>query len=260
MSLTLDQMSAIGIIGLLAGVFGGLAGIGGSVIMLPALDRPQIHHMYMAAAMLVNIAVAVPSTIQHYRAKAIRLPFLRVLLPSAIVAILAGVLLSNRVDGEALRRALALFLVVYCLWNVRRIIRPRRRSASGQGRIERGGPARLVVSGTATGLVGGLLGLGGGILMVPLLQLVCNMRLKNAISTSSAVVCVTSIFGAATKVATLPQRGESMHDAALYALLMAPTAVLGALLGARLTHRLPVAAVRTVLTFMLLAAAIRMVN
>ncbi len=171
-----------------------------------------------------------------------------------------GVLLSNRVDGDALRRALAVFLVLYCLWNVRRIIQPRRRAASGHGRIERGGTMRLAASGTATGLVGGLLGLGGGILMVPLLQLVCNMRLKNAIATSSAVVCITSIFGATTKVATLAQRGESARDAALYAALMAPTAVLGALLGAKLTHRLPVAAVRTVLTFMLLAAAIRLMG
>ncbi len=53
-------------IGLVAGLVGGLAGIGGSIIMLPALGlflgyktpaRTE-HHLYMASAMTVNILVA----------------------------------------------------------------------------------------------------------------------------------------------------------------------------------------------------------
>lgn len=267
----LDQAAAIAFIGLVAGLLGGLAGIGGSLFILPALHiafgpslfgepegRPEIHHMYMAAAMTVNIAVSLPASIQHHRAGAVRVPFLRYLLPASVAAILVGVSVSNLFRGDALRFILAVFLLLYCGWNLRLIARPRRRKFTGEGRVERAGPARLVSSGAATGLAGGILGLGGGFLLVPLLQIVCNVRLKNAIATSSAVICVTAAVGATLKIVTLPEHGESIADAALYAALMTPTAILGALAGARLVHVMPVVTVRIIITALIFAAATRL--
>ena len=82
-------------IGLGAGLIGGLAGIGGSLIMLPALaivlgysdEARTEHHLYMAAAMCVNILVAVPAAYQHHRKGAVRKDLVKVLLPSVGVAI-----------------------------------------------------------------------------------------------------------------------------------------------------------------------------
>jgi uncharacterized membrane protein YfcA len=119
---------------------------------------------------------------------------------------------------------------------------------------------RLLACAGITGAVGGVLGLGGGFLMVPLLQLLCNLRLKNAIATSSAVLCITAAAGAILKLATLPSRHESVRDALLYAALMAPTAILGALAGARWLHLLPVTAVRLVMTLLILIASARLLQ
>jgi len=270
--LPLEQISAIALIGLVAGVLGGLAGIGGSVFMLPALHivfssyifgepkDPQIHHLYMAAAMTVNVAVSIPAAIQHHREGAVRIPLLRILIPATTLATIAGVMFSNLLTGDILRLLLAFFLILYSAWNFSLIARPRRRAFSGHGRIENASSPRLAACGSVTGLIGGLLGLGGGLLLVPLLQLVCNVRLKNAIATSSAVLCFTAAFGAALKLATLPQHGERIDHALVYIACMAPTAVIGALLGARLLHKLPVLTVRLVMTFLILIAATKLIG
>ena len=267
----LDQASVIAIIGLIAGILGGLAGVGGSVFILPALHivfsslvfgepaDQQVHHLYMAAAMTVNVAVSFPAALRHHSEGAVRVPLLRTLVPWTGVATVAGVLLSNMIPGESLRVMLAVFLILYCIWNLRIIFRPNRRKFGGQGRVESATLPRLTVCGGSTGLIGGLLGLGGGFLLVPLLQLVCNIRLKNAIATSSAVLCITSAIGAVLKLATLSQHHESVREALLYAALMAPTGIIGALLGARWLHHMPVTAVRVVMTLLILAAATRLI-
>jgi uncharacterized membrane protein YfcA len=128
----------------------------------------------------------------------------------------------------------------------------------GQGRVENATKPRLAICGAGTGLVGGLLGLGGGFLMVPLLQIICNLRLKNAIATSSAVLCVTAAIGAALKIWTLPQHHQLISTALFYALLMAPTGIIGALLGAKWLHHLPVTGVRMIMTLLILLAATRL--
>lgn len=263
---------AIALIGLIAGTLGGLAGVGGSVFILPALHivfspllfgepaDPQVHHMYMAAAMAVNVAVSFPAALRHHREGAVRVSLLKVLIPTNAAAIVVGVYLSNMIEGEVLRVMLAVFLMMYCAWNFSIILRPRRRSFSGKGRVERATAERLATCGVGTGLVGGVLGLGGGFLLVPLLQLVCNLRLKNAIATSSAVLCVTAVVGAALKIGTLSQHGQSMRLAMTYAGLMAPTGILGALIGARALHSMPVTAVRVVMTLLILVAATRILG
>jgi uncharacterized membrane protein YfcA len=266
----LDQAFAIATIGLIAGLLGGLAGVGGSVFILPALHfvfspavfgetpDPEVHHLYMAAAMSVNVVVSIPAAWRHHKEGAVRVPLLRTLIPISCVGMVAGVLLSNLFPGEWLKVVLAVFLVFYCVWNLRIIFRPNRRKFGGQGRVERGTPGRLLLVGGSTGVLGGVLGLGGGFLMVPLLQILCNMRLKNAIATSSAVLCITTGFGAALKLATLWQHHERIGDALLLAALMAPTGVIGALAGAQWVHRMPVTAVRLVMTLLILAVATRL--
>ena len=61
--MTVTEVLISGLIGLAAGILGGLAGVGGSILILPALaflfgSRPDVvQHLYMAAAMTVNDVV-----------------------------------------------------------------------------------------------------------------------------------------------------------------------------------------------------------
>jgi hypothetical protein len=255
--MTAVELALAAAIGIVAGVLGGLAGVGGSMVMLPGLhlvfgsNPASVHHLYMAAAMTVNVAVALPAAIGHHRARAVRGDLLRVLLPSALAGICAGVLTSNLVDGRRLKLLLAAFIVGYCLLTLARFLR-RHHEDPAQ---ERATVPRLGACGVAAGLVAGLLGLGGGVVLVPLLQVLCRVCLRQAIATSTGVICVTAAVGAVLKLATLDRHGQSVLEALVLAAMMAPTAMLGARIGAWATHALPLQAVRLAITLILLAAA-----
>lgn len=251
------------VIGAFAGVLGGLAGIGGSMIMLPALalfvadpDPDSAHHLFMASAMVVNAVVSFPAALRHQKAKAIHYGALRVILPAMAISIVAGVLISNLIEGLTLRKILAGFIAAYALMTIYRFFKK-----SDEPELDAKGvhALRLTVIGVATGLVAGLLGIGGGVLMVPMLQVFCKMPIKNAIATSSAVMVLTAIVGASLKLATLgPEHGRSVIDALIIAAAISPTAFFGARLGATLTHKLPLQAVRLVVSLALLVVAARM--
>jgi uncharacterized membrane protein YfcA len=253
------------LIGLAAGVLGGLAGVGGSMVMLPGLafafgydDAAHTsHHVYMAAAMAVNAAVAVPATLRHARHRAVRRELVAWIVPWMIVGIAVGVMLSNRVNGNLLKQGLAVFIAAYCALNVYRVIRPR---ADGEHPPERTRRLLLGGIGASGGVVAGLLGLGGGVLLVPMLQLLARVRLRHAIATSSAAMAASAAIGAAIKFASLPSLGRNPLDAAWFAVVMAPGAMIGAVIGATLTHRLPVRIVRVAVSILLLIAAARMMS
>jgi uncharacterized membrane protein YfcA len=93
--------------------------------------------------------------------------------------------------------------------------------------------ASLAAVGVAAGFFGALFGVGGGIVIVPLLALVCGFDQRRASATSLAAILVSSVAGAVTYAA----HGQVKPGAA--AAIGLP-AVLGVLAGTALQQRLPV--------------------
>lgn len=247
-----------------AGVLGGLAGVGGSMLILPGLHaifsregEPAIHHLYMAAAMMTNIFVALPAARRHARSGTVRHDLIKPLIFSTIIFMLAGVALSNVLQGEWLKQLLALFIAGYCAVNIRRLLRKHAEPPAGHGSATN---RTLWICGGTTGFVGGLLGLGGGVLLVPLLQVLARVGLRESIATSSSVIWISATFGAAGKVATIGQHGYTLPDVLLLVVLLAPGAIAGSLVGAYLTHKLPIRAVRLAITLVLLGAATKLLG
>jgi hypothetical protein len=160
------------LIGLLAGVVGGISGIGGSIVMLPALglfhgyesaDKAR-HHVYMAASMMVNIVVALSSSLQHRRQGFVRIDLLKVMVPAMGAGMIGGVLLSSHSPGRWPVLALAVFIWCYCAFTLVTLAKklPQRPENAPTP------PASVLMGiGFATGIFGGYLGVGGGILLVP---------------------------------------------------------------------------------------------
>ena len=131
------QLLSIAGLGLLAGTLGGMLGVGGSVVMIPGLvwllGRPTgvEQHLYQAAAMIANVAVAVPAALRHRRAGAMVPAVLRGMLPAALGGVLLGVWLSNLPvfwgprGGIWLGRVLAVFLLYVIYANLRKLRKPR---------------------------------------------------------------------------------------------------------------------------------------
>ena len=255
------------LIGLFAGALGGLLGIGGSIIMIPAMTEffgPR-QHLYQAAAMIVNFFVVVPAVIQHLRAGAVMGRMVRLMAPLAVGGVICGVLASewSVFHGRGQAYLIILFLLYAAAQNVPQLI-SRRTSSKPEGSSDPPPHGWRVAlgAGVPTGLVAGLLGVGGGIVCVPLQNRLLGIPLRNAIANSAATIIALSCIGAVSKNYALvihhPEYtvGESLRLAAA----LIPTAIVGALIGARLTHRLPLRILRAALIVLLVAASARMIN
>jgi uncharacterized membrane protein YfcA len=97
----------------------------------------------------------------------------------------------------------------------------------------------LAVLGMATGFLAGLLGIGGGMLMVPFVTFILNAKgyppeytVKMAVATSLATICFTSLSSV---------RAHHRRGAVLWPVVrvLAPGILVGSLLGAQLAVALP---------------------
>jgi uncharacterized membrane protein YfcA len=257
-------------IGLVAGVLGGLLGVGGSVVMIPAMTEffgPQ-QHLYQAAAMIVNFFVVLPAVYQHRRAGAIMGGMVRRMAPLAIAGVVVGVVASEwsvfHGAGQArLVMLFGVFLFVVAARNTLRIVRggSRRIDTADPGdELGRGWRVGLA-AGVPTGIVAGLLGVGGGTVCVPVQNRFLGIPIRNAIANSAATILALSLIGAAGKNYALHTQHpeytltQSLHLAAA----LIPTAIAGSLLGSRLTHQLPLRALHIIFAAFLFIAGGRMV-
>jgi uncharacterized protein len=262
-----SELLILATVGLFAGLLGGMTGLGGSLLIIPGLAYvfgPN-QHLYQAAAMIVNFFVALPSAIQHTRAGSVRWDMGAKMLPFALVAIVVGVLVSDQFDGRVLERVFGAFLVYVVAFNVARLVKPRPEPLLHEYRTSW---PFAGTTGSIMGFIAGLLGIGGGAIVVPLLQRIGNLPIRQSIGTSSAAMCITAIVGAAMKNGTLGQHEDLQNpdqmlrisDSVLLAGLLIPTAILGGWLGATLTRILPIWWVRLALVLVMSWASAHMLR
>ncbi len=110
---------------------------------------------------------------------------------------------------------------------------------------------RLILIGLTAGFFSALFGVGGGIVIVPLLLLVGGWELRSATATSLAAIGVTATAGVITYVA----HGQVKPA---YAALVGIPAACGALAGTTLQQRLPVRTLSFLFAALLVAIAVRM--
>ena len=107
----------------------------------------------------------------------------------------------------------------------------------------------LLITGAVGGFLSGFFGVGGGIIMVPLLMAWAKFDQKRASATSLLAIVPTSLVGAITYA--------SKHQVdVLVAVLVAVGAIIGAPFGSKLLRVLPVAVIHwTFITMMVIEAA-----
>lgn len=263
--MTLIEILELLALGLITGIVGGLLGIGGSIIIIPLLTL-LLHlnqHLSQAVAMIINVFVAVPALLQHHRAKAVRWDVMVRMLPLGLIFIIIGVESSNRVDEVLLKRLFAVFLLYMIINNVLQLVRRKSEPQSHQQRV---GWLPIGIIGAVTGCMAGLLGIGGGNIAVPLLQRLANLPLRQCIATAAAFMCVSVSVGAVRKNMSLASLTDSAgvnlgltwEQSVTIAAVLAPTAVIGGLIGGRLTHALPLTWIRAAFILLLTWACLDM--
>ena len=111
---------------------------------------------------------------------------------------------------------------------------------------------RLAIVGIVGGLLSGLFGVGGGIVMVPLLIMLARMDQKRASTTSLVAIVPTAVAGSITYFA------NGQVDV-LAAAIVAAGGIVGAWIGARLLRRISMEWLRWAFIALLVVVAIRLV-
>lgn len=110
----------------------------------------------------------------------------------------------------------------------------------------------LLVTGVVGGFLSGFFGVGGGIIMVPLLMMWAKFDQRRASATSLLAIVPTSLVGAITYAAN--------HQVdVLVAVFVSIGAIVGAPLGSRLLRVLPIAVVHWTFITMMVIEAIRLI-
>lgn len=260
-----SQTAIIVTIGFVGGVLGGLLGLGGSVFIIPALTLllgPN-QHLFQAAALVTNVFVATAATLRHRGRGTIRKDVVPAMLVASMLAALGGVAASNLFGPKPLAALFGAFLCYSALSELGGLIRKVPDPASPT----RG--SQQVLLGASVGAIGGfasgLLGIGGGAVMVPLLRKFGKLPVREAVASSACAMIGACAIGAIAKNASIAQLTDSagtpleLRNSLLLALLLTPPATAGGVIGASLVYRLPIGAIRAVLSLLLALAGVRMV-
>lgn len=265
------QLAALPAIGLIAGILGGLLGIGGGLVIIPALllllgqpFGPGSLHVFKIAALGAAIVLSIPAARQHLRARAVVTSMLPTLELFGIAGVIGGVLIAAQMSGSATRVLQNVFGAAMLLFVAAQIwLATRRASNANNGAFcptpRRWGKLGLIV-GFPAGVVSGLLGIGGGAWAVPAQNLGLGIRLQTAIGNSTCMIVGVALTAAISKSISVAQMtGLRWVDGWILALFLTPGAVLGGGIGGKLTHQLPVQKVRLVFLGLMAITGLRLI-
>lgn len=249
------------ILGALAGTMSGLLGIGGGMIVVPALSAiflqtqlmpsSSVMHMAIGTSLAVMVFTSLSGLYAHHRRMAVRWDVFKIVVPSLVIGTLLGALIANTLSSEYLRIFFGLFLFVMGL----RMLLDKNKKEVGNGMSH-------WMMWAVSSLIGGLssiLGIGGGVMLVPFL-LRCRVAMHQAPGTSLACGMTIGIF--ATVSFMLPALGGEQvapwSTGYIYwpaFLWVAVASILFAPIGTALAHKLPTSLLKKIFAVMLLMVA-----
>lgn len=273
-----DGMVTLTTLGILAvafvaGVMGALLGLGGGIIVVPALtllfDVPI--HLAIGASIVGVIATSSGAASRYVRHGLTHMRLAMVLELATVTGALAGATLAGIASPQVLYLLFTLLLVVAGASMLQVETRdtaepappdrladrlrlggsyfdPRLQTSVPYHAVHVGGGLSISL---VAGVFSGLLGVGGGFLKVPAMHRLMGLPLKVSTATSSFMIGVT----AATSAAVFFARGDVRPE------LAAPVAVgvlAGATVGARLLSHLPARVIRWAFLLVMAVVAVQM--
>jgi uncharacterized protein len=239
------QLAVLTVLGVLGGVLSGIAGVGGGIVFVPTLVYAAGWNIKeaVAASLVIVIFSSLSGTLRSVRGEDPVDWRATALLASAVApASLIGVYISTVSPTAVVKAVFGTVLLVLAYPTARG-----RRNPSSNKEL----PVPLVLlSGVGIGALSGLVGIGGGVALVPLLILGFGLSTKRAVSTSLAVILGTAVVASVGYLAT----GFGDY-------LSLPPLVVGSMVGAwfgvRLRERLPEGVIRVGFACFMVVVALR---
>lgn len=250
-------------VGALAGLCAGLFGIGGGMIIVPALvfllpewgvSTDILTQVAVGSSLACISFIAINSAWSHHRRSAVDWPIVWRMAPGLLVGALAGAAVAHLLPSLVLQRlvgTVALFAALRMFFGV---------NVSVSGGVP--GAGGLFTAGGVIGGLSSLVGIGGGSFTVPYLVW-CAVPMRHAVGTSSACGAPIAWSGAAGFMLAGTQVAGTGAASLGYVSLPAVVGIVaGSLLftplGARLAHSLPVPVLKKIFALLLASVGLRM--
>lgn len=249
--------------GAVAGLLAGLFGLGGGIVLVPALlflfawqgFPPQTIAVTAVATSLATIVVTgLSSTLAHHRLGSLHWETVKRMLPGIVLGAVAGAWVADKLPQKWLVGVFALYLFAVAIqmgWRWQ----PRPGAQSPK-------PPLVTGAGGGIGLLAAMLGIGGGTLTVPLLVR-WTYPMRTAVAVSSACGLPIALTGTVS-YGVLGWNTPGLPPGSLgYVYLPAflgivASSTLVAPFGARLAHQLPGHVLKRLFAVILVGIAIRM--
>lgn len=246
----MEALITFALTGLAAGLLAGLFGVGGGLIMVPALAWLLPHQgapaeTVMQTAIGTSLAVigftSMSSTRAHHRRGAVRWRLIRAFAPGLVAGALGGAFVAHVLKGRTLEIIVgggALLIAAHMVWDSLEPAPPATAAPAPDPKT-----LELLGMGGVIGLLSSLVGIGGGSLSVPYLAS-RGVPMVQAVGTAAAAGIPIAWAGATGFVAsgwalTRLESGQLGYLSLPALAGLAIFSVLAAPFGARLAHRLP---------------------
>ncbi|EBA18143.1 hypothetical protein RSK20926_10509 [Roseobacter sp. SK209-2-6] len=250
--------------GILGGILAGLLGVGGGIVIVPALYL-ALSLTGMEPALTMQVAVgtslativftALSSGYGHYRKGAIDMSLLKLWAPSILLGVVLGGLLGGVVSGKVL---IAVFATVAALVALDMVLRKGADSPTPKSFSK---PVWATL-GVLAGAISAMMGIGGGTVCVPMLNFL-GYDIRKAVGTSAAIGFVIGVPGALIYMATgfgaegLPAFSFGYVNLFCAAVII-PLSTSFARVGVKLAHSIPRPALRLAFGLFLALTSMRM--
>ncbi len=243
--MTILLLLLYGGVGVIAGILGGLLGISGGVVTVPALlfifsylDFPARDVMHLAigtslASMVIN---ALAATMAHSQRDGVIWPLVKKMIPGLLIGSVLGAFIARQLASTELQMIFALFLILLGIY----LRLSRHKTSEASPRLPPGPITSLIAMVIAA--LSNILGLGGGSIVVPVL-LAFKVKIKRAVGTSAATGLVITTLGALSFLYFgLGKETTPFSIGYLYLpafVMISVAALISAPYGAKLAHVLP---------------------
>lgn len=235
--------------GLLAGIFGGLVGLGGGVVMIPLmvefmkLGQHRAHGTSLVAVVFTGIAGA----LTYWVHGSVDWTAAALLAASAIFTAHWGARFAGALADWVLKRSFGGFLIAVSLLLLLKPYLPHLAAGSLAPWAQ---VALLLFAGTLTGFFSGMMGVGGGTIMVPAMVLLLGFGQHIAQGSSLLAMVPAGAAGAWTH-----RRLGNVETGLLWGLI--PGVLLGTYVGGSIANRLPEVELRVIFAAVLIWTGVR---
>lgn len=185
------------ITGAFTGTVSGLLGVGGGFIMTPVqywllqetgLEPDIAMRVALGTSLFVVFINAISVSFNYQQRKAVLWKQAKIMGISGFFSSFAGAEVASHLSADVLS---TIFGIVVIIGAVRTYMTP----ALTQKKEISSNPVHYIIAGILIGFFSGLLGIGGGVLGIPIMLIFLHFDIRKAIGTSAAVILFTSFGG-----------------------------------------------------------------